>query len=245
MVSLLASQQMNVVVLLDGEESDRATAHEDLVKTRLIREKDVLFIPVAFAASEEPEKADIEDLLDAEVFDALVRESYADELEGKDLELNEQVPRIVKRYDLAFEKLGIEFHKTRPARLFLDKMGSDPESVLSDDSKSRFTRLFETECGAGSEPADGRRRASVEATPTRLDPIPRSRSGEELPSRASVLGLMLSERSDGRCAGPSGSGPLHGYANPQGRLGFDRTGCRSDRSRLAETFGSGSNAPGS
>lgn len=61
----------------------------------------------------------IEDLLDPPVYDMLVRESYKAELSGKTLAMNANISRIVKRYESAFEALGIEFHKTRPARLLL------------------------------------------------------------------------------------------------------------------------------
>lgn len=141
MVSLLSSQDMNVVVLLDGENAAKRTAQEDLVRTKLIRDRDVIFVTDAFDEAGRRE-ADIEDLLDPAVFDALVREAYSAELEGVDLTLNPHIPRVVKRYDVAFSDAGLTFNKTRPARLFLDKMGSAPGAVLSTEAAERFRKLF-------------------------------------------------------------------------------------------------------
>lgn len=141
MVSLLSSQSMDVIVLLDGESAAERTAREDLVKTKLIRGRDVIFATDVFEGAERSE-ADVEDLLDPDVFALLVEESYARELEGVTLSLNNHIPRVLKRYEAAFEQAGLEFHKTRPARLFLDKMGLVPETVMTGEATMRFERLF-------------------------------------------------------------------------------------------------------
>ena len=99
-----------------------------LVKAKLIQSTNVLFMSDAF--SNPQAQADIEDLLDPAVFDALVAELYKTELQGKSLSLNANIPRIVKRYEDAFTALGLEFRKTRPARLFIEKMAHDPASVM-------------------------------------------------------------------------------------------------------------------
>lgn len=139
MVALLTSEQMNVLVLLDDERDARNT-RDELLKAKLIREENVVF--VSEGSHSGPHEADIEDLLDESVFDALVRESYAKELKGKALNLNTKIPRIAKRYAKAFEDLGIEFFKTRPARLLLKKMASKPEEIVTPDSADRFAALF-------------------------------------------------------------------------------------------------------
>jgi hypothetical protein len=72
----------------------------------------------------------------------LVLETYNNELKGKTLNLNAKVPRIAKRYEDAFATLGIEFHKTRPARLLLTRMANDPKSIMTDDTCERFERLY-------------------------------------------------------------------------------------------------------
>ena len=148
MVALLTSENLNVLVLLDDEKDAKAT-RDDLIKGKLIRSDNVVFVSDAFEIS--PKEADIEDLLDPKVFDDLVRKAYAKELKGKKLELNGHIPRIARRYEQAFEALGVDFHKTRPARLFLQKMADDPSSVLPSDSLDRFERLFKAINGALSK----------------------------------------------------------------------------------------------
>lgn len=140
MVALLTSEALNVLVLFD-EERDARTTRDDLVKSKLIRDDSVVFTSSAFVTA--PKECDIEDLLAPETYESLVRESYAQELKGKSLTLNPHVPRIARRFELAFDELGIGFHKTRPARLLLKKMATDPGSVMTADCKDRFVRLFQ------------------------------------------------------------------------------------------------------
>lgn len=139
MVALLTSQSLNVLVLLDTERDSKATMDE-LLKTRLIRDQNVVFVSEAFVSP--PNEADIEDLLDPVIYEALVRESYAAELKGKTLILNAKIPRIAKRIEAGLADLGIPFHKTRPTRLFLKKMASEPEKVVPDQSFEQFEALF-------------------------------------------------------------------------------------------------------
>ena len=139
MVALLTSEHLKVLVLFDDEKDAKAT-RDDLVKGRLIRSDSVVFASEAFEAP--PAEADIEDILDPAVYEALVREAYAKELKGKKLELNTHIPRIARRFEAAFDSLSIGFHKTRPTRLFLQKMASEPSSVLPAGSEGQFERLF-------------------------------------------------------------------------------------------------------
>lgn len=140
MVALLTSESLNVLVLLDTERDSKATK-DDLLKTKLIRDQNVVFVSEAFDSP--PNEADIEDLLDPTIYEALVRESYSAELKDKTLKLNASIPRIVKRVELGLSELGIPFHKTRPTRLFLKKMASEPEKMLPNQSLERFAALFE------------------------------------------------------------------------------------------------------
>lgn len=139
MVALLTSESLNVLVLLDTERDSKATKDE-LLKTKLIRDQNVVFVSEAFASP--PNEADIEDLLDPAIYEALVRESYAAELKGKTLTLNAKIPRAAKRIETGLNDIGIPFHKTRPTRLFLKKMASEPEKVVPDQSLERFEALF-------------------------------------------------------------------------------------------------------
>lgn len=145
MVALLTSEQLKVLVLFDEEKDAKAT-RDDLVKGKLIRSDNVIFVSEAFVNT--PAEADIEDILDADIYEKLVRETYAKELKGKKLELNAHIPRLARRFEAAFDALSIPFHKTRPARLFLQKMASDPASVLSADCEDRFERLCKAINGA-------------------------------------------------------------------------------------------------
>ena len=139
MVALLTSEEQNVLVLLD-QEKEAATTKEHLVKSKLIAEQNVVFVSEAFEAK--PAEADIEDLLDSTIYEVLVRESYATELLGKELELNVNIPRIVKRIESAFNALGIKFYKTRPAALLLKKFANDPAKTMTEASITRFEALF-------------------------------------------------------------------------------------------------------
>jgi hypothetical protein len=140
MVALLTAEEQKVLVLLDHEKESEAT-REELVKSKLIDERSILFMTEAFE-TEPPKEADLEDLLDAEVYEEVVRESYAKELAGKDFKPNKNIPRVAKRMELALRQAGVEFHKTRPTRLLLSKMKSSPDTVLTPDSEKRFTALF-------------------------------------------------------------------------------------------------------
>jgi energy-coupling factor transporter ATP-binding protein EcfA2 len=142
LVALLTSERLKVIVLLDDEPFAKRT-RDELIKAKLIRDDCVIFTSIAFAAPV-PSEADIEDLLDQAVYDDLVRTTYAAELAGKTLTLNHNIPRIVKRYEDAFASIGIEFHKTRAARLFLDEMASNPTGILTVESRARFARIFES-----------------------------------------------------------------------------------------------------
>jgi len=140
LVALLTSEKLKVLVLLDQEKMTLSTKDE-LVKSKLIRENNVLFVSEAFAAGSTRE-ADIEDLLDSKVYGSLVEESYKKELQGKTLKLNEKIPRVAKRYEEGMKQLGLEFHKTRPARLLISKMATAPDKILTKDSMERFQTLF-------------------------------------------------------------------------------------------------------
>lgn len=140
MVALLTAEEQKVLVLLDQEKESEAT-RDELVKSKLIDERSVLFMAEAFDSAP-PREADLEDLLDPKIYEAAIRKSYAKELTGKELKPNANIPRIAKRMELALREVGIEFHKTRPTRLLLEMMKSDPSTVLTALSQVRFERLF-------------------------------------------------------------------------------------------------------
>jgi hypothetical protein len=53
------------------------------------------------------------------------------------------LPRIVKRFEAAFEGIDLTFHKTRVAGMFFRMMATDPNSVMTVESLARFEKLFE------------------------------------------------------------------------------------------------------
>jgi ABC-type cobalamin/Fe3+-siderophores transport system ATPase subunit len=142
MVALLTSEEQNVLVLLDQEKEAQATK-EHLVKSKLIAEQNVVFVSEAFTEPA-PSEADIEDLLDPAIYEALVRESYKTELTGKNLVLNANLPRIAKRVEAGLKSLDIKFFKTRPASLLLKKMANEPAKIVTDECAKRFDSLFTT-----------------------------------------------------------------------------------------------------
>lgn len=139
MVTLLTSESMNVLVLLDDERDARSTK-DDLVKSKLIGKENVVF--VSEWDSTNAVESDIEDLLDEDVYNGLIQESFDKELKGRTLPLNPKIPRIAKRYEQALKDIGIPFFKTRPARLLLRKMAEKPEGIVSADTEKRFVELF-------------------------------------------------------------------------------------------------------
>lgn len=140
MVALLSAQNLHVVVLLDWEQGAR-TAAEEMIKSKLIRQENVVFIAGSFGA-QQPSEADIEDLLDPAHYGALVNASYAKELANVHLSLNANIPRVVKRYEDAFKAAGLEFNKTRPAKLFLRDFPNAPTKYLSQAAQGRVEALF-------------------------------------------------------------------------------------------------------
>lgn len=145
MVALLTSEKLNVLVLLDEEKNTKATKDE-LLKSKLIKKQNIIFISEAFNSTTHNNEADIEDLLNPSIYIDLVEEIYSKDLSGKGIELNDKlnnnIPRIVKRIESVFTEVGLSFNKTRPARTFLDKMASEPDKIIDADTLERFERLF-------------------------------------------------------------------------------------------------------
>jgi predicted ATPase len=139
LVALLASEELNVLVLLDDDRAGRDT-QKDIVTNKLLRETAILF--VTDQLDPKPTEADIEDLIDPAVYEQLVADTYKAELKGKKLALNAKIPRIVKRYEEAFKAVGLEFYKTRPAREFMARMAKEPDKVLTKNSAAHFAAVF-------------------------------------------------------------------------------------------------------
>lgn len=134
MVSLLSSQNLNVVVLLD-EERDSKLTRDELVKNKIIHKNNVLF--VSEALDTEVNEADVEDLLDRAVFLNLIKTSY-----GKELSFNDKIPRVAKQAEQALRNEGQNFVKAKPAREFMRLLGSSPGEVMTESSVNSFEELF-------------------------------------------------------------------------------------------------------
>ena len=140
LVSLLVSQNLKIVTLLDAEKTATNAANE-MLKSKLLKEDNIIFVnEIDLKISE----MDIEDLIDNDVFDKLVKEAYQKELIGKTLALNNSIPRIIHRYEKAFENIGIDFFKTRIAKLFIQKIPSNYSNLLPQVSEEKFERLFDS-----------------------------------------------------------------------------------------------------
>ena len=88
MVALLTSERLQVVVLFDDERQSRATSVE-LLKAKLVRDEGIAWVTEAFDDPKPPE-ADIEDLLDPDVFDALIREGIRKRALGQNVAAKHQ-----------------------------------------------------------------------------------------------------------------------------------------------------------
>ena len=140
MAAFLSSGKLNVVVLLDHEKGAFMT-RDEIVKTKFINDKKVIFVSEGFGESPPPE-ADIEDLLDAKIYEELVHESYYKELKGRKLKITSKAPRIAVRVSDGLKKLGIEFRKSRPIHILVSRMGKSPDQIVTEDVEKRFKILF-------------------------------------------------------------------------------------------------------
>ncbi len=137
----VCAQGIRVIALLDSEPGSRLIAANELIKTKILASKQVLFINSAFDNDADRE-ADVEDLLDPATYDRLVAESYEAELRDIKINLNTQLPRICVRYDKAMTHASIPFHKSRPAKLFMMRL-AEKRLTLSIAEEDRFRRLFQ------------------------------------------------------------------------------------------------------
>tara|TARA_B110000211_G_C14093249_1_gene560761 strand:- start:248 stop:2245 length:1998 start_codon:yes stop_codon:yes gene_type:complete len=138
MVSLLSSQNLNVVVLLDEERESKVT-RDDLVNGKIIHKNNIMF--VSECMSEDVSEADIEDLLNRDIFLKLVKDTYSD-----DLIFNEKIPRVAKQVESSLRNSDkkLSFVKAKPAREFMKLLGSNAESVMDERSITNFEALFKS-----------------------------------------------------------------------------------------------------
>ena len=133
MVSLLSSQNLNVVVLLDDEKQSRETSVE-LQQQGMLNRKNVVFVSDALESKRD--ECDIEDLFNRDTFLQLVDESY--DLKPGTLKLNEKIPRIVKQIENSFSTDKKHFVKAKPARAFMNRLKDGDIQLLSTEELDRF-----------------------------------------------------------------------------------------------------------
>lgn len=138
LVSLLSSQNLNVVLLLDDERNSRQTSIE-IVNGKLIGQKNIVF--VSEVQSGDVTEVDIEDLFDKEMFRRLISEAYFPDV-SEELNFNDKVPRITKQAEEALKLHKMKFVKAKPARLFLSKLKDANGDFLSLEVMRKFEALF-------------------------------------------------------------------------------------------------------
>lgn len=138
LVSLLSSQNINIVLLLDDERNSRQTSAE-IVSSKLLGQKNIVFVTEAL--EQQTSEADVEDLFDTEMFRALISESYISEVDVP-LEFNDNIPRVTKQAEEELKRYKKKFVKTKPAKLFLSKMKDSDDDYLSENVVNRFENLF-------------------------------------------------------------------------------------------------------
>jgi hypothetical protein len=136
MTGLLSSGGVPAVVL----QSSRSAVFEGLSES-LSDARNVVF--VADALPEAPEGgADVEDLLDPQIYDRFVRIAHKNRLKDRELEFDTAITRLVPRYEDAFGRAGLSFYRERVARAFMRMLLQNTESALPPTSRAHFERLF-------------------------------------------------------------------------------------------------------
>ena len=141
MVALLSSQRLNILVLLDHE-IEAKKERDRITKTMLLNQDKIIFVSEGFEG-EAPSESDIEDLIGEDVYEKLVLESHSKELTDNKLKHVSKAPRITKRFEDDFRKIGAKFDKVQPMRLLSQKLNEGGEGILTPEIENRFSRLFE------------------------------------------------------------------------------------------------------
>ena len=85
---------------------------------------------------------DVEDLFDPDTYDRFVRLAHKSQLETQGYDLDASIPQAVARYEDAFARAGLEFSRSKVARVFVRAMLTNPDTALPAESRDRFERLF-------------------------------------------------------------------------------------------------------
>ena len=133
--SLFRSNRLNVAVLLDSSAKSREYAKLELIRSKLVPERSILFVGTLLGA----EDADIEDMLDEAVYINEVHSIYPVEMSR--VTLDPRIPRIVKRLESAFTQQGLTFKKRIVGKRLSERIQRDPNQ-LSPEAVVRFQNLF-------------------------------------------------------------------------------------------------------
>lgn len=86
--------------------------------------------------------ADIEDLLGLASYSELVKIAYRSELKNRLPALDKTISRLVPQFSASFAKRDLVFHRNAPARIFVQRMATEPERGLSEPSLRYFRDLW-------------------------------------------------------------------------------------------------------
>jgi energy-coupling factor transporter ATP-binding protein EcfA2 len=88
-----------------------------------------------------PDEVMLEDLVEPAAYERFVRFAYREKLKDKKLEPDPSIGGIVKRYQDAFARLGLEFSRVQPARLVVGGSQRNMLAFLSGRGLERLERL--------------------------------------------------------------------------------------------------------
>ena len=135
---MMVSQKLNVTILTDYDTAGKQL-FDELVKTRILKEKHLVFVNEGIQPNQEMA---IEDLFPEDYYLKFVNDAYSKELKGQQItSLTSKHPMITKRVEEELEKQNIKFYKTRPTRIMLDEFRS-PSSPIPTQVLDNFETLF-------------------------------------------------------------------------------------------------------
>ena len=71
-----------------------------------------------------------------------MRLSHKKQLEGRELEPDTRITRLVPRYEDAFRRANLSFSREGVARVFVRVLAQDADAALPRAERSHFERLF-------------------------------------------------------------------------------------------------------
>ena len=149
--TILAGQQLSVVVLLDSDPEGERVA-EGLIKEWLIKDRHVLLLGQILVRKAE---TTLEDMFPDEFYLGFVNSVYVKELNGGPLTVGEvgvnKQPQLIRRIDEAFKTRrmplnaeGKAFNKGRVAKRMLTELPKSSLEDLPEEMVEKFSRLFES-----------------------------------------------------------------------------------------------------